>query len=221
MGSSIDFGSPAKAALPLGGKAREAPQVPPHPRRSETDVDRDVHPHVRASATFRDQSGSSKEWRGWYTDDDIEDSLERKARNSLGIVGSWRRVSFWSDHEGVRLVMTSLRKEVELRCLLQGETGVREIMIGFNESPTSLLVRIGKEDNYHILDASGQEFQVTDNPFAYATTRGTQLVRIVHGLHICTGKKRVISTLKDDREKIEVRFGDEKLEFEKGPDKSK
>jgi hypothetical protein len=54
----------------------------------------------------------------------------------------------------------------------------------------------------------------------YATTSGAQPVRIVHGLRIGTGKKRIVSTLRDNREKIEVRFGDERQVFEKGPGQS-
>jgi hypothetical protein len=52
-------------------------------------------PHFRAYVTFQDQNGSSKEWRGWYTGEDTEDSIERKARSTLGILGSWRRFSYW------------------------------------------------------------------------------------------------------------------------------
>jgi hypothetical protein len=171
--SSIDFGkNDEKPALPPSGKVCEAPQVAPPPRKSEEEAEGDVPPHMRVSVTFQDQSGEPKEWRGWQVDDDTEDSIERKARNALGILGSWRRLSFWRDHEGIRLVMTNSGKEVESRYQLDGETEVREIRIGYNESPTSFLTKIEKKDDFHILDAGGQEFQVTNNLFAYATTRG-------------------------------------------------
>jgi hypothetical protein len=99
---------------------------------------------------------------------------------------------------------------------LDGEAEVKEIMIGYNKSPTSFLTRIGKRDNFRVLDACGQEFQVTDNLFTYATTKGAQPVRVKHGLNIGTAKKRIIFPLKDNREKIEVRFADDKMEFGKG-----
>jgi hypothetical protein len=121
-----------------------------------------------------------KEWRGRFTDEDTEDSIERKTRTTLGVVGSSRRLTHWRDHKGIRLIMTNDRKEVELRHIIDGESEAKEIVIGYNESPTSFLTRIGKRDNFHVLDACGQEFQVTDNLFSYATTNGGQPVRITH-----------------------------------------
>jgi hypothetical protein len=182
--SSFDFEvlSPLRVALPHSGKACEAPQVTPHPRISEQEVSRDVPQRMRVSASFQNQSGSSRERRFWYTDEDTEDSLERKARSGLGIVGSWRSLSFWRDHEGVRLVITNIRKEVTLRFYLPGEPEIQEIPIGWNETPASFLVRIGKKDNYHIMDANGQEFPKEDNLFGYATLSNALQVNIVHGM---------------------------------------
>jgi hypothetical protein len=171
---------------------------------------------VRAYVTFQDRSQPEKEWRCWFTDDDAEDSIERKARNALGIVGNRRRLAYWSDHEGIRLVMTNKRKEIELRNLLDEETEVHEISVCWEESPTSLLTKLGKRDNYFVVDANDKPFAVTDNLFTFATTKGVQPVRIKHGLKMTTLKTRVQLPLKDNREKVEIRFGDEKLEFEKG-----
>jgi hypothetical protein len=51
---------------------------------------------MRVSVTYQDQNGPPKKWRAWFTDEDAEESLERKAGSRLGISGSWRRLSFWS-----------------------------------------------------------------------------------------------------------------------------
>jgi hypothetical protein len=56
-----------------------------------------VRPQWRAQVVYQAQDGPEREWRGFFTDEDTEASLERRARNTLGILGSWRRFSCWRD----------------------------------------------------------------------------------------------------------------------------
>jgi hypothetical protein len=195
-------------------KSKEAPQLPPPPTRN--DAENDVPPHRRVSVSY----GITKEWRGFYTDTDTEDTLEMKARRGLGIVDSWRRASFWADHEGVRITMTNSPKHVPLRYYLPNDTEMHEVMIGMNETPITFRIKIGKKDNYHVLDPNGQEFPDDDNLFTYSTQDNARPVNVIHGLNAGTGKKRILSTLKDNPKRIEVRFEDRKFLSAKGPRKT-
>jgi hypothetical protein len=74
-------------------------------------------------------------------------------------------------HKGIILVITNSSKEVGMCYLLDDETDARVIPIGFDESPTSLLVKLVKRDDYHVADADDREFEETDSLFAYATMK--------------------------------------------------
>jgi hypothetical protein len=100
--------------------------------------------------------------------------------------------------------MTNARNETILRYFLPNDPEVHEAMIGWNETPKSFLIRIDKKDSYHVMDANGREFPADDNLFGHPTLSTARPVNIVHGLNVGSGKKRVVSALKDNREKIEV-----------------
>jgi hypothetical protein len=93
-------------------------------------------------------------------------------------------------------------------------------MIGMNDTPLSFRIKIGKKDNYHVMDPNGQEFPNDGNLFSYASMDGARPVNVIHGLNAGTGKKRVPSHLKDNSERIEVRFGDRKVVLTKGSRKT-
>jgi hypothetical protein len=78
------------------------------------------------------------------------------------------------------------------------------------------LVRLVKRENYFVVDSNDRRFEVTDNLFVHVTMKGVQPVTTKHGAQMSSMKARVQLLLKDNREKVEIRFGDEKLEFEKG-----
>jgi hypothetical protein len=142
-------------------------------------------------------------WRCWFTEEDTEASIERKARTSLGILGNWQRQAFWRDHEGILLVMTNSRKQVPLRYRIEDEAEVREIQICQEDTPKSVLTRLKQLDNYFILDPENRRFETDDKLFAFATTKGVQPVRIRHGVRLSSIKARVRLDLRDNREKVE------------------
>jgi hypothetical protein len=51
-------------------------------------------PQFRAQVVCQAQDAPEKEWRGRFTVEESEEDLEKRARNTLGILGSWRRLSF-------------------------------------------------------------------------------------------------------------------------------
>jgi hypothetical protein len=155
--SSIDFGE--KAALSLRGKARQAPHVapPPSKKRSEEEAERGVPPHVRAYITFQSEGLPVKEWITWFADVDTERSIERRARNVLDVLGCWRRLAYWRDQEGIRLVMTNSRKETELKYYLDDGTEVSEIKINEEDTPQTVTAKVGKKDNYFVVDANDED----------------------------------------------------------------
>jgi hypothetical protein len=139
--SSIDLGSPSQPPSQLAKStpkrsANLAPDTPVSaPTRSKADVEKDVPPHMRATVTYQATDATEKVWNGWYSDDDTEVSLETRVRRVLGITRSWRRLSFWRDHEGVRIVMTNKGKEVILRYQLEAESEVHEMFVSENDMP--------------------------------------------------------------------------------------
>jgi hypothetical protein len=68
-------------------KAKEAESASPPRMRPKADVERDVPPHFRAVVTFQAHDAPEKEWRGWFTDEDTEETVVRRARNVTGIIG--------------------------------------------------------------------------------------------------------------------------------------
>jgi hypothetical protein len=113
-----------------------------------------------------------KEWRGFFSDDDTEETLEGRARRVLGIVGSWRRLSFWRDHKGVRIVMTNKRKEVTPRYRIGEEAEVHEMIVGENDTQPQAILRAGKQGNFYVADLNGVPFSTDDSLFGYATFPG-------------------------------------------------
>jgi hypothetical protein len=168
-------------------------------QKSRADVERDIPAHYRASVTYQASDASEKEWRGWYTDDDTEDSLEKRTRTILGILGSWRRLSFWRDHEGVRIVMTNKRKEVELRYKTNENPEVKEMVIYEEDTPQSVIERSGRKGNVFVVDSMGNPFGKTDGLFRYATGREAPPVTIMHGSGMSTMKNRNPTVNKDNR----------------------
>jgi hypothetical protein len=152
----------------------------------------------------------------FFTDEDTEASIERKARAALGIVGNWRRLLFWRDHDGIRLIMTNKPKEIPFQYTFEEDPEILTTQISWSETPRSLLIRLGKKESHHMLDGEGQEFPANDNLFTYASLGTAEPVKIVHGLNRVSGKKRVPMKLRDNRERIEVRFGDISVVTAKG-----
>jgi hypothetical protein len=215
--SSIDFGvSPEPEVHPPKKNAPKVVEVATPPRtRSKAEVQNSVPPHFRASVTYQVQAAPEKEWRGWFTEEDTEESLERRARNVLGILGSWRRLSFWRDHEGIRLVMTNKRKEVELRYMFEHDTEAKEVLISEDDTPKMITTKVGKKENFHVVDPRGNPSGQDDSLFGHATMSGALPVRIVHGSALRTNKTRVKSARKDNRAKMVIKSKEEKQEFDR------
>jgi hypothetical protein len=56
-----------------------------------------------------------------------------------GILGSWRRLSYWRDHEGIRLVMTNKRNSITFRYYTELDPSVKEIQISEDDTPKMIL----------------------------------------------------------------------------------
>jgi hypothetical protein len=123
--SPIDLRDPRAALGPSGPKAREAPHAVPPVRRSEQQADRDLPMHVRAYVTFQDRNQPENEWRGWFTGENTEDSIEPRAYSETGGAypsGETTKESGWSRRTaGKKLAFGS-------PCMM--------IPICFDESPT-------------------------------------------------------------------------------------
>jgi ribonuclease HI len=85
---------------------RPQPLVP----TAEPNPAREIPPQWRVQIVYQAYDAPEKERRGWFTEEDTEYSIERRARSVLGILGSWRRLSYWRNNEGIRLVMTNRQK---------------------------------------------------------------------------------------------------------------
>jgi hypothetical protein len=163
--------------------------------------------------TYQSTDAPPKEWRGFFSEDETEEALDIRTRRVLGIVGSWRRLSFWRDHEGIRLVVTNKRKEVTLRYCIGEEEEVHEMIVGESDTPSQAIVRTGKQGNFYVTDINGIPFSKEDSFFGYATFPGAPPVRILHGSALKTLKTRPPTAKKDCRIRVEIRFGDNVQSF--------
>jgi hypothetical protein len=214
---SFDAGIPVRALAqaPKSG-AHLAPDAPlPVATRTKAEVEGSVPLHMRESLTYQATDAPAKEWRGFFSDDDTEDSLETGARRVLGLVGNWRHLSFWRDHEGARIVMTNKRKEVTLRYRVGDEEEVYERIVDEHDTPPQVIVRAGKQGNFYVTDLNGIPSAKEDRLFGYATFPGAPSVKILHGSALKTLETRPPTPKKDVRIRVELRFGDNVQSFER------
>jgi hypothetical protein len=124
--NSIDYGVEAKTrepkALEYSGTGdpkwlvrSRARDWSPQPLLRTRDPVREVPPQWSAQIVYQAYDAPDKEWRGWFTEEDTEYAIERRARTSLGIIGTWRRLPYWRDISGIRMVMTNRQKEIKMR----------------------------------------------------------------------------------------------------------
>jgi ribonuclease HI len=136
---SFDEGSSPPRSQPSIQSTKSAHLAPDGPvpvvTRSKADAERYVPPHLRATVTYQASDAPEKVWNGWFSEEDTEESLETSARRVLGILGNWRRLLFWRDHEGVRIVMTNKRKETTLRYQDGSDPEVHEMKVSENDTP--------------------------------------------------------------------------------------
>jgi hypothetical protein len=138
------------------------------------------------------------------------------ARNVLGILGCWRRLSYWRDCEGIRLVMTNRRKEVLMRYHTELDPTIKEVSFTEDDTPKMILAKLNLKDNFFITDSNGNPFGNDDSLFGYCTLRENPPVQVLHGSALRTRKARVLTPKKDNRVKTEIRMGDERTIFARG-----
>jgi hypothetical protein len=165
---------------------------------------------------YQAQDAPEKEWRGWFTDKDTEASLEQRARNVLGILGSWRRYAYWRDSVGIRLVMTNGKKTVQLRYHTGLDPSIKEVTIMEDDTPKIVLAKLNLKDNFFITDSNGNPFADEDSLFGYCTFERNPPVQVLHGSALRTRKTRELTKEKDNRTKTIIAMGDKGMTFERG-----
>jgi hypothetical protein len=118
---------------------------------------------------YQANDAPEKEWRSWFTAEDSEYSIERRARTTLGIVGAWRRLSYWRDKAGIRVVMTNRRKEIPMRYSSGTDRAINEILISEADTVKVILLRLKAGSNFHLADVNGKPFGIDDCPFGYVS----------------------------------------------------
>jgi hypothetical protein len=91
----LETAPPPEANPPALAERWVAAPLPVPRTLSKTEAEGRIPPQYRAQVIYQAQEAPEKERRGWFTGEDTEDSLEQRARNILGILGSWRRFAFW------------------------------------------------------------------------------------------------------------------------------
>jgi ribonuclease HI len=201
--------------LPPGRNIRHLEWTPPAAARTEAPA-REVPPRWRAQVIDEAHDAPEKEWRSWFTAEDTEYSIERRARNVLGILGCWIPLSYWRDANGIRMVMTNRRKEVMMRYCTEHDRTIKEVSISEDDTPASVLLKLRAESNFHITDDKGRPFAMDDNLFGYCTSAANPPLKLLHGSALATKKTREPTKKKDNRIVTEIRCGDEKTTFARG-----
>jgi ribonuclease HI len=193
---------------PMGGSIIPIPRAAdwvPRPLERTDIPTRDIPPQWCARVVFQSTDAPEKEWRGWFTEEDTEYDVEKRAHTSLGILGTWRRASFWRDESGLVIVMANRRKEATLRYSGERDAEILEISIGEDET-TLILSRLKAKSNFHLTDHANRPFGLDDFLFGYVTTPGNPPLKLLHG-SVPMGKKREPTPKKDNRIAIEVKVG--------------
>jgi hypothetical protein len=89
------------------------------------------------------------------------------------------------------------------------------MMTNEDDTPRMIAAKAGRKGNFFVVYPMGNPFGKTDSLFGYATTRGALPGTIMHGSGMRTLKNRAPNVKKDNREKVEVRFGDEVMAYER------
>jgi hypothetical protein len=161
----------------------------------------------QARVVFQSTEAPEKEWRGWFTEEDTEFDVERRAHPSLGIIGTWRRSAFWQDESGLTITMTNRRKEIPLRYSGEGDGEIKSILIGENDTVRVILAALKTKSNFHLTDHENHPFGLDDFPFGYVSVAVNPPLKLLHGSEL-KGKKREPTPKRDNRMAIEVRFSD-------------
>jgi hypothetical protein len=85
---SMDFGNPTfpTPVIPNGPQPRAFEWPPPAAARTGEPA-REVPPQWMVQVIYQAHDAPEKEWRSWFTAEDTEYSIEKRARNVLGILG--------------------------------------------------------------------------------------------------------------------------------------
>jgi hypothetical protein len=116
--------------------------------------------------------------------------------------------------------MTNARKEATLRYTTEREPGIKEVQIGENDTPHSVLLKIKAPQNFHFTDDGGHLFALEDNLFGYCTVATNPPLKLLHGSALLTRKTRALTPKKDNRICVEVQIGDDKTTFARGLQKT-
>jgi hypothetical protein len=170
-------------------------------------------PQWRVQVIYQAHDAPEKEWRGFFTEDDTEDLIEKRARRVLGIIGCWRRQAYWRDENGIRLVMTNKKKEAIFRYHTELDRTIKEMRISEDDTPATIILKLKFGSNFHLVDSEGILFAPEDNMFGYCSRIGSPPVQVLHGSALHTRKTRQVSPKKDGRIGVEVRLEDNRMEY--------
>jgi hypothetical protein len=180
----------------------------------------DISKQWSAQVVYQAYDAPKKTWNSWFTEEDTEFAIERRARTALGIFGAWRRRSFYRDGNGLRLVMTNSQKEIMMRYSSGPDKEINEIAISESDTIRVILMRLKAKENFHLTDESGRPFRMEDFPFGYVSIAPSQPLQLSHGSAL-KGKARDPTPRRDRRIAVEVTFGkDKKLTFVRGAHKT-
>jgi hypothetical protein len=147
-----------------------------------------------------------------YTETPREETEERiiqRAQRESRVAGSIRRVSFWADDEGIRIVMTNKRREVMMRYTENDNPGILAVMM------RKVMDRLGRKTGRYLVDTVGRRFPDNDALYTYFSQPGCYPIRMVQGFHLDNTTTRAVSKPEDKIERIEVHFGDVKQKYER------
>jgi hypothetical protein len=187
----------------------------PPPMTRTNEPSREVPPQWRVQVVYQAYDAPEKVWNSWFTEEDTEYAIERRARSSLGIIGKWRRLSFWRDRSGIKMVMTNKQKEVMMRYSGETDREIKEIPITETDTVRVILSRLKTKSNFHLADHNGKPFGIEDYPFGYVSVPSNPPLQVLHGsdLH---GKVREQTQRKDGRIGLEVNFEGNRAVFVRG-----
>jgi hypothetical protein len=176
---------------------------------------RDIPPQWKSQVVYQAYDAPEKIWTGWFTEEDTEYAIERRARTVLGIFGTWGRLSYYRDTTGIRIVMTNRPKEITMRYTGETDREIKEVTISETDTVRVILSRLKAKSNFHLADSEDKPFGIEDMPFGYVSIPSSPPLKLLHGSAL-RGKVREATMRKDNRIAVQVNFRDGKSVYPRG-----
>jgi hypothetical protein len=148
-----------------------------------------------------------KEWSDALRTDDTEMRSLQRAMSAIGEYGTWRIVKSSSNEGGKTMEVSKKKKTVTMRYTVDGQTEIKETEIGVEDTVRGIMARMDIKEHV-VIDSKGSRFLEQDHLFTYFTGENPVPLKIEKAQRTVQPRPRQIERARDEREGIQIHFGD-------------